>query len=209
MIQTHATNERTNRIKIKVYLAATPQETRRQDIAVDVQSTINKFKCILCKAQYTTIEQWNEHLNSYQHNHRVRFQETRRLQVSAGTRSCLLVAMVMPLTRLCMNGHTTQYDPKQHIQALRQSHGVKEKEQEQAEKALAAQMAAAQAVDLAREADRAKKKKAEAAASPDEPPTKSNPGGDTAAPAGRPKMTFGGMKFGMSMKYVDRDTRRE
>lgn len=58
------------------------QETRQQTIAEVVRATISVFNCTLCKAQYTTGEQWEEHLSSYQHHHRVRFQETRRFHAN-------------------------------------------------------------------------------------------------------------------------------
>lgn len=58
------------------------EEVRQQTIAADVRDTLAVFNCKLCKAQYATSEQWDEHLSSYQHHHRVRFQETRRLHAA-------------------------------------------------------------------------------------------------------------------------------
>lgn len=58
------------------------EEMRQQTIAEVVRDTLSVFNCKLCKAQYTTGEQWEEHLSSYQHHHRVRFLETRRFHVN-------------------------------------------------------------------------------------------------------------------------------
>lgn len=58
------------------------EEARQQNIAEVVRDTLAVFNCKLCRAQYATSEQWDEHLSSYQHHHRVRFLETRRFHAA-------------------------------------------------------------------------------------------------------------------------------
>ena len=64
-----------------------PEERRRrreemvlkeEEIKVEVKEIISIFRCDICDKQYTTDEQYQEHLNSYDHHHKKRFDDYKR-----------------------------------------------------------------------------------------------------------------------------------
>jgi len=51
---------------------------KEEEIKEEVKEIVSIFRCDICDKQYTTDAQYQEHLNSYDHHHKKRFDDYKK-----------------------------------------------------------------------------------------------------------------------------------
>eukprot|EP00657_Telonema_sp_P-1_P000205 TRINITY_DN10360_c0_g1_i1.p1 TRINITY_DN10360_c0_g1~~TRINITY_DN10360_c0_g1_i1.p1 ORF type:complete len:222 (+),score=72.08 TRINITY_DN10360_c0_g1_i1:235-900(+) len=90
----NATEATKERLKLDSELTLEEHRIKRQDqaertqkIEAEVTAVTDKFNCKLCNKQYKTYMQYQEHLDSYDHHHKKRFEEMKTMMKGTATES--------------------------------------------------------------------------------------------------------------------------